>query len=192
MWDRPRGPLTSVVGLGTGLGLALLIDDGTGPTAVACEGGHIGYAPQSDTDARILARLKARYGRVSIERVVSGNALRDLIEALDGQVNPDHSDVDLWAQAINGDNKVTKQALNVLLANLGSAAGDFVLAQGSQSVVMAGGLLHRLKGRLSRSAFADCFYAKGRLSDHVAGVPVFLLNNDLAGLIGAALAIPSS
>ena len=189
---RPLGPVTSVVGLGTGLGLALLVDGDGEPNVIACEGGHIGYAPQSDTDFRILKQLQERYGRVSVERIVSGNALRDLIEARGGQIDPCDSDVDLWAAAIADCNQVANQALEVMLANLGSVAGDFVLAHGSQSLVLAGGLMGRLQARLEDSEFADRFYAKGRLSNHLANIPVFCLDDDIAGLVGAALSLPPS
>ena len=81
----PAAGTISVLGPGTGLGVAWLWRDGRGFTHVqATEGGHVDFAPLDQVEDAILARLRQRYRRVSVERVVSGPGLVDIYEALAG------------------------------------------------------------------------------------------------------------
>src|SRR4029453_16086192 len=78
----PTGCPQVVLGAGTGFGVAGLARGERGDVAVATEGGHAGFAPCDEVEVEILRRLKARHGRVSIERLLSGPGLYDLYRAL--------------------------------------------------------------------------------------------------------------
>ncbi len=192
--DEPLGAegTISVIGPGTGLGVAhLWRGDGTyrvQPT----EGGHIDYAPLDSIEDAILARLRKRHNRVSVERVVAGPGIVDIYQALaamEGRAVPDRDDKDVWTAGIKGDESLAAAAVDRFCLSLGSVAGDIALAQGGfAGVVIAGGLGLRLRETLTRSGFAERFRAKGRFESLMAAIPVKLIVHPQPGLFGAAAA----
>jgi glucokinase len=183
----PRNGVVSIVGPGTGLGVALLLRGPEGDQVIATEGGHIGFAPSDAIEDQILARLRARYGRVSVERAASGAGLADIHAALAGDDGP-IDDQSLWGRALAGEDPGAVAALDRFCAILGAAAGDIALAQGANAVVIAGGLGLRLAEHLPVSAFASGFRAKGRFQARMAALPVRLITHAQPGLLGAAAA----
>lgn len=192
--DEPLPPagIISVVGPGTGLGVAHVWRDGAGRYRVqATEGGHIDFAPIDAIEDAILVRLRQRYRRVSAERVVSGPGLVDIHEvlaALEGKAVPPRDDKALWQAGTGGGDSLAAAAVDRFCMSLGSVAGDIALAQGASGVVIAGGLGLRIKDTLLRSDFAGRFCAKGRFAGMMAGMPVKLITHPQPGLLGAAAA----
>ena len=195
---RAMQGVTSVVGPGTGLGVAQIVRHAHGIAVIATEGGHIGFAPACPLDDRLLALLRARHGRVSAERVVAGPGLRALADALGvapagalgGEPDDDadaDADADLWRRALDGDAALAP-ALDAFCRSLGSVAGDIALAQGANAVVVAGGLGLRLANVLPRSSFAAGFTGKGRFNARMAALPVRVVTHPQPGLFGAAAA----
>lgn len=181
----------SVVGPGTGLGVAHVLrvndDYHVNPT----EGGHIDFAPLDALEDAILARLRGRYRRVSVERVVAGPGLREIYEALaaiEGRAVQSFDDKTLWTLALSGDDSLATAAVERFCMTLGSVAGDIALAQGASAVVIAGGLGQRIATTLTRSEFAGRFAAKGRFEAMMAAMPVKLITHPQPGLFGAAAA----
>ena len=188
----PSPGTVSVIGPGTGLGVAYLRRDGTGGYHVqATEGGHIDFAPLDQVEDAILARLRKRHLRVSVERVVSGPAIVDIYETLttmeDRAVHL-LSDVDIWTAAIAGEDDLATAAVDRFCLSLGSAAGDYALAHGACAVVIAGGLGYRIRETILRSGFAQRFCTKGRFAGLMAAIPVKLIIHPQPGLFGAAAA----
>lgn len=191
--DRPLPPegVISIVGAGTGLGVAQLIRRGGGFQVVETEGGHIGFAPLDDVEDHILARLRPRFGRVSVERIVSGPGLANLYEALaatGGPGVPYPDDKALWSAALAGEDALAADALDRFCRSLGAVAGDIALAQGAHAVVIGGGIGLRLADRLPRSGFADRFVAKGRFERRMRDISVKIVTHAQPGLYGAAAA----
>jgi len=187
----PTSGAISVVGPGTGLGVALLLRDGPSYHVQATEGGHVDFAPHDTIEDAILARLRQRHNRVSIERVVSGPAIVDIyaaLAALEKRAVADRSDIELWTAAMDGSDSLAAAALDRFCMALGSAAGDYALAHGAVGVVVAGGLGYRLREQLMKSAFAERFCAKGRFANLMASLPVKLITHPQPGLFGAAAA----
>lgn len=187
----PRKGIISIVGPGTGLGVAQLLRTGDSSHVIPTEGGHIGFAPADAFEERLLARLRAQYGRVSAERIVSGPGLADIAARLaegEGQVYEPESDRALWSRALDGSDPLASAALDRFCLSLGSVAGDIALAHGARAVVIAGGLGLRLAGHLPRSGFAERFAAKGRYAAHMATIPVKIVTHPEPGLFGAAAA----
>lgn len=186
-----RGTL-SVVGPGTGLGVAHVWRDGAGDYRVqATEGGHVDYAPLDTIEDAILAHLRQRYRRVSVERVVSGPAIVDIYQTLvgmEGKAVAQHDDKTLWQLGCDGADSLAAAAVDRFCLALGAAAGDYALAQGAGGVVIAGGLGLRIKDTLLKSGFASRFVAKGRFEGLMAGIPVKLITHPQPGLFGAAAA----
>lgn len=196
----PEGPLPatgrlSVLGPGTGLGVAHLYREADGRYRVsATEGGHVDFAPLDSIEDAILARLRKRHTRVSVERVVAGPAISDIYEtlaAMEGRAVPEIDDIELWTRGMAGEDSLAAAAVDRFCLSLGSVAGDMALAQGAKGVVIAGGLGYRLRDTLVKSGFAERFRAKGRFESMMAALPVKLIVHPQPGLFGAAAAFIS-
>ena len=193
----PEKPLAeegtlSILGPGTGLGVAHLWRDASGYRVQSTEGGHIDFAPLDQIEDAILARLRKRHMRVSVERVVSGPGIVDIhatLAALEGRPVPEMDDVAIWKAGMAGTDSLAAAAVDRFCLSLGSVAGDIALAQGGfGGVVVAGGLGYRLREILPGSGFAERFRAKGRFSDLMSTIPVKLITHPQPGLFGAAAA----
>jgi glucokinase len=192
----PDGPLpeqgvTSVIGPGTGLGVAQLLRRDGRRIVLPTEGGHIDFAALDAFEEKLLARLRARHRRVSVERVVSGPALADIhatLALLGGRSIVPRDDAALWQAACDGSDRLAAEALDRFVMAFGAVAGDLALAQGAQGVVITGGLANRIEARLKSPLFHDRFRAKGRFEHRMASFPIRLARHEEAGLLGAAAA----
>ena len=192
----PDGPMpetgtTSIVGPGTGLGVAQLLKTADGYHVIETEGGHVDFAPLDALEDQVLTYLRRSFRRVSVERIVAGSGLVNLynaISSIEGQAVQHPDDKTLWAAALDGSDPLATAALDRFFLSLGAVAGDLALAHGSNAVVIAGGLGYRLKDRFRTSGFADRFIAKGRFERRMEGIPVKLVNHAQPGLYGAAAA----
>ena len=173
----------SVIGPGTGLGVAVLQRREGGIVILETEGAHVHFAPLDDDEAMVSAAIAARHGRASIERVVSGPGLGEIIRTFDAADSRD--DAALWAAALAG---LEPRALALFLASYGAACGDLSLAHGAFGVVLAGGLTARLLPHLLDSAFHSRFCDKGRYRARMEAIPVKLITHPQPGLLGAAAA----
>lgn len=185
----PQRGVISIVGPGSGLGVALLSRDGNGGRVHTSEGGHAGFAPADEIDAHILRFLSARYPHVSAERLISGPGLVEIYLALAGlecrEAVPPQA-VALWDVALTGADPFAAAALTRWLMLLGSFAGDVALAHGAAAVVFAGGLLPRLGAQLDHKLIAERFCAKGRLETAMRKIPLAMIKQPEPGLFGAA------
>ncbi|MET0371197.1 MAG: glucokinase [Sphingobium sp.] len=191
--DRPfpRDGGVTVMGPGTGLGVALIAFDDGDPHVIATEGGHVDFAPLDGSEEAILAYLRDKFLRVSTERVVSGPGLNNIYKAL-ATVGHERvllmDDADLWAAALDGTDDFARTAFDRFCLCYGSVAGDLALAHGPHGVVLAGGLTQRMREHLPRSGFHGRFTAKGRFESLMKSVPVRLAVHEEIGLFGAAAA----
>jgi len=191
--DRPlpKEGVTSIVGPGTGLGVAALLKKRDHYEVIETEGGHIDFAPLDSLEDKVVTQLRRHFRRISVERVASGQGLWNLYEALGAIEGKDltfHDDKELWAAALGGDDSLANAALDRLCLSLGAVAGDMALAQGANAVVIAGGVGLRLADYLPRSGFRDRFIAKGRFERRMDEMPVKLITHPQPGLFGAAAA----
>jgi glucokinase len=192
----PDGPLPtsgtiSVVGPGTGLGVAQFHRFSGGYHVQATEGGHADFAPVDAIDDAILARTRAEHRRVSTERINSGPGILPIYRtlcALEGRKPDFDTDREIWDAALAGTDMMAKAAMARLCMTLGSVAGDIALTHGASAVVLAGGLGLRLRAHLPGSGFAERFAFKGRYEGLMAGLPVKLIVQPEPGLYGAVAA----
>ena len=187
----PASGTISVVGPGTGLGVAHFHRSASGTRVQATEGGHLDFAPVDAVDDAILARLRAVHRRVSTERVNSGPGIAVIYAALcalEARVPTLEGDRAIWKAALEGSDAMASAALARFCMTLGSVAGDIALAQGASAVVLAGGLGLRLRDHLQASAFAQRFAFKGRYEALMVGLPVKLIIQSEPGLYGAVAA----
>lgn len=188
----PASGVVTIVGPGTGLGAALLVRDGNGGyRVIETEAGHIDFAPLDSLEDRIVAELRKKFGRVSVERLVSGPGLLNIYEVLNRfEGHPDivRNEPALWSLALERTDQLAGVVLDRFCMCLRAVAGDLALAHGASAVVIAGGIGKRLGDRLASSGFASRFVAKGRFERRLAATPVKLLTYAEPGLLGAAVA----
>ncbi|TCJ15350.1 glucokinase [Parasulfuritortus cantonensis] len=181
------------LGPGTGLGVALGIGAGAGYRALPGEGGHIGFAPTNAEQTSLLRHMQALYGRVSVERILSGSGIADLFafcRAGSGRpVKRARTPAEVTDAALAGSDPIAAWAMRLFCRILGQTAGDLALVAGARAgVYIAGGIPPRILPLLQDGEFLAGLRDKGRFSDWTAGLPVHVVTDPDVGLKGAALA----
>jgi glucokinase len=187
----PERGTVSVIGPGTGLGVAHFLRYPGGYQVQATEGGHIEFAPLDALDDWMMARLRKRHLRVSTERVHSGPGIREIYAAiaeLEHRSSDHLDDRTIWERGIAREDSLCAAAVDRFCTSLGSLVGDYALAQGASAVVLAGGLGLKLREVLPLSGFGERFRFKGRYTQMMSGIPVKLISHPQPGLYGAAAA----
>ncbi len=184
-----KGPI-GLIGPGTGLGVAAVIPGERGAwTHVASEGGHVTMTAADDRDDAILAHLRRRFDHVSAERVLSGQGLINLHEAicaLDGKTIEPLTPEQIAERGRAGD-PICKDVLDRFFAMLGTVAGNLALTVGAQGgIVIAGGIVPRYLKEIAASDFEKRFLAKGRLKTYLDPIPVYVVTHPLPAFIGLA------
>jgi glucokinase len=179
----------SLVGPGTGTGVGARVVDHGVPAILVTEGGHVGFAPVDDLEIELLRVLRSHFGRVSVERILAGQGLVNLHQALaqiEGRAIPETTPSGITQAALTGD-AAAVTTLNRFFAILGSVAGDMALAHGAWGgVLLAGGILPRVVDLFEKSQFRERFEDKGRLSKVVRDIPTNLIVAGDVALLGAA------
>ncbi|MBS2022837.1 MAG: glucokinase [Deltaproteobacteria bacterium] len=197
----PTGAI-AVIGAGTGLGEAIAIREGDGSRRVLpTEGGHGTFAPRDELEMAIVRNLSPRWGRVSWERLLSGDGLVCLAEAI-AAITGLPMPPPLWEQIQtnrhDAPSKVTeladagdplcKRALELFCTIYGVEAGDFALrAMASCGVYVAGGIAPRILKHLQDGRFRSAYIDKGRMRRVVEPMPVRVVLDPQTPLRGSAL-----
>lgn len=190
----------AVIAAGTGLGQAGLFWDGGRRRVFACEGGHADFAPQNDLQIELLRFLHARFGHVSYERVLSGPGLVNVYEFLQAQgskeqsakvsdavKNKNDAAAAISRAALDGSSAMSEQALDIWVAVYGAEASNLALkVMATGGIFLSGGIAPKILPKLTGPIFMDAFLNKGRLRSLVETIPVQIVTNENAGLIGAA------
>lgn len=187
----PHGDGTiGIVGPGTGLGVAGLVNAGDTHIALVTEGGHAAFAPTDELEMRVLEILMGKFGRVSAERILSGPGLLNLYGAMaeiDGFSRDDRTPESITQIARGDPSSFEARVFARFCAILGSVAGDVALTMGArQGVLIAGGILPDAAELLAASEFRTRFEGKARFTDYMRAIPTSLIVQPHAGLIGAA------
>lgn len=196
---RQIGPLQTsgegdlaILGPGTGFGAAGMVRRHGVETPLATEGGHIAFAPTDETEIEILRALTKRFGRCSIERILSGPGMEDLhviLGEIEGRPVDELTAKQITEHGVAGDSCCTA-TIHRFCAILGASAGDLALALGARGgVFIAGGIAPRIVDLLEHGPFRARFEAKGRLSDYAKAIPTHVVMNPHTALIGAAVAM---
>ncbi|MDB5430043.1 MAG: glucokinase [Caulobacter sp.] len=182
----------AIVGAGTGLGVGALIRDGDSEAVAVTEGGHIAFAPGDDTEAEILHHLAGRYGRVSLERILSGPGLVNLRWALGrirGVETPPLEPPQIVERAGAGGDPLCAETLARFCEIYGAACGDFALSFGATGgVYLGGGIPPRILDALRAGGFRARFEAKGRFKPYTARINTQVILYPYAALLGASAA----
>lgn len=186
---RERLGARAVLGAGTGLGEAIVAWAENHWTILQSEGGHSDFGPSNRLQDELLVHLRELYGHVSWERVVSGLGIVDLYEFLrirDGlEPSAIEEAADVESLADQGDAEAVA-AMNLFIEAYGAEAGNLALkAFARGGVYIAGGIATKNLDRLTDGRFFRAFTNKGRFSELLESIPVYVIMNEKAGLIGA-------
>ena len=183
--DAPR----IVLGPGTGLGLAAVHCSDGKVNVIETEGGHIGFAPQTEAEVAILRRLLPRFGRVSYERLLCGEGLVNLYGACRAEAGLPEDRLEppeVSARAQAGE-AVALTAVEHFCTLLGGFAGDAALLHGAWGgVYLAGGLLPHLLTESRLPLLRQRFEDKGRFSALLQATPLLQITRPHVGKLGAA------
>jgi glucokinase len=188
-----------LVAPGTGLGLAMLVHVDGRYRPVASEGGHASFAPADEAEIGLWQYLRARFGHVSAERVLSGRGLVNIYDWLkflgDISESPgvmkamrttDAARV-ITANALNSGDPLCRAALQRFCRIFGSIAGNLALTgMTTGGLYLGGGIPPKILPALETADFMDAFMAKGRFKQFMQKIAVRVILNDRASLLGAA------
>ena len=189
----------AVIAAGTGLGEGGLYWDGRRYHVFASEGGHCDFAPQGDLQVELYQYLRARYGHVSYERILSGPGLVNVFDFLcdtgKGKA-PDWLAAEMVERdaaaaisqaALSGQCSVCEQALEIFVTVFGAEAGNLALKlKATGGVFLAGGIAPKILPKLATPMFLEAFLSKGRLRHLMEIMPIQVITNDKLALLGAA------
>ncbi len=185
----PDAPIV-VCGPGTGFGMAALIPSGDRWRIVPTEGGHTGFAPATPREIAILQHILKSEPRVSVEHLLSGRGLVTIYRALcDIEQRPAENlaPADVSARGLTDSDPLCRETLNIFCAVLGGVAGDKALDLGARGgVCLGGGIIPRLAEYLPNTQFLARYLDKGPMSGYVQGIPVDMIVNTNAALVGTA------
>jgi glucokinase len=188
------GGTRALLAAGTGLGESILFWDGTRYQVVPSEGGHTDFAPHSSQQIELLKFMSQRYPQVSWELILSGRGFRTLHEFLAPQVrHPIFEDPDadpapfITKSGLDKSCPVCAETLDLWTAIYGAEAGNLalkVLALGG--VYVAGGIAVKILPKIQDGTFFKSFRDKWHFTEVLSNIPVSVVLNEAAPLIGAA------
>jgi glucokinase len=180
----------TVLGPGTGLGVAGLVWGGGDWVAVPGEGGHVTLGAHDQRELALIERLRKGRDHLSVERALSGLGLPELYQAVAasrGIAPEDVAPSEVVARAMKAADPPADEALTLFITWLGRFAGDVALVYGARGgVYLGGGIPPKLVPQLSNGEFRRAFEAKGRMGAFLAPIPVYVILAEFAALKGAA------
>ena len=189
-----------IVSAGTGLGEATLLRYDGDLIPVASEGGHADFAARTDLEIEVLRTLRAQFGRVSVERVLSGQGLGNVarvLHALDGAgaalashldaAGPEGLPALVSGNGLSGACPSCVRSLELLVSAYGAQAGNAALRSMALSgVYLGGGVAPKILPALQQPLFREAFLAKEPHRELLERIPVYVIRTDRSALLGAA------
>ncbi len=188
-----------LVAPGTGLGQAMMIWEKDLYTPVPSEGGHTDFGPNDEKEIDLWQYLRQRFGHVSVERIVSGPGLFNIYVWLrdsKGSREPEWLSRDLKGEdpakviaetALEQAEPLCQEALDMFVSILGAVAGNLALTGFTTGgIYLGGGIPPKILPKLKDGRFMEAFTNKGRFRNWMTKIPVRVILNDRAALLGAA------
>jgi glucokinase len=191
----------AIIAAGTGMGQAHLHNVNGRFLPVASEGGHADFAARTPRELALVAALTTAHGRVDVERVISGHGLMNLFQFVHGPgapadvcpaMNRDAADIDLpaatSAAAIAKQCDKCVETLGLFVSAYGAEAGNLALRSvATAGLYVGGGIAPKILPLLETGTFMDAFLDKAPMVDLLRTIPVKVILNRAAGLLGAAV-----
>lgn len=190
----------AVISAGTGLGQAGLYWDGFRHHPFPCEGGHTDFAPRNDVEQELLRYLLKKHEHVSYERILSGPGIRNVYEFLRdtkkeeepawlSEQLKDASDVPAVISRMALEQKATicERTMEMFVSIYGAETGNCALKfMAVGGMYIGGSIAAKILPLMQRPEFMKAFLAKGRMERILREMPVKIVLNDDAGILGAA------
>ena len=191
----------ALIAAGTGLGEGFLVWNGRSHDPFPSEGGHVDFAPRTEDEIDLLRFLRQKYnGRISFERVVSGQGLTNvyeflrevrgveepawLAERLAEEQDPNAVITEL---ALAAKSEICEKAMDMFVSAYGAEAGNLALKILSVGgLYVGGGIAPRILEKLKDGTFMKAFTDKGRLSQLLVNMPVRIILESGTAVLGAA------
>jgi len=197
---RPqRGGNLALVAPGTGLGQGLIVFHQGRAHPVASEGGHVDFAPTNEEEVELWRYLRRNLGHVSVERIVSGPGLGSIYawlresgrygepEWLKARLRVEDPAKVIAETGLTGKHPLCVESLRIFVSILGAAAGNLALTGlATGGVYLGGGIPPKILPALGTGSFMRAFTDKGRFRGLLENIPVHVILNEGAALIGAA------
>lgn len=186
------GNVHAVMGAGTGFGASVLVGGPYGPYCLSTESGHISFAPVNDYEADIHRFLRKKYGRVTVEMLLSGPGLVNLYQAICSiRGEPAEDLTPAQITHLEGDDATgSRYTVEAFLDIMASVCGDLALAHGATSgMFMAGGIAPRLIKHIDELRFRARMEAKAPMVHYVSAIPARVIIHPYAALLGSANAL---
>jgi len=196
-----RGGPIGLIGAGTGLGEAGLIEERGRWIAIASEGGHTDFGPRNAVEDGLVRFVRKKFGRVTNDRLLSGEGLTliydflraaktaregaSVARAFEGQ---DRAAV-ISRFGLAGRDRLSRQALRLFVSIYGSEAGNLALQyRATGGVFLGGGIAPKILRALEGPLFLESFRNKPPYTDLLAGIPVRVVLDPRLPVFGAAAA----
>ncbi len=190
----------ALIAAGTGLGEVYLVWNGRNHIPYPSEGGHVDYGPRNDDEVDLYRYLRQKYnGRVSYDRVISGAGLTNFFEFLRDErrmetpawltdrIAREDPNAVISELALTGKSAICEKTLDMFVSAYGAEAGNLALKTLSVGgLYVGGGIAPRILEKLKDGTFMKAFTAKGRLSEILIDIPVRVILDSRAALLGAA------
>ena len=190
----------AVISARTGLGIAGMYWDGFRHHPFACEGGHIDFAPRNELETALADYVRKKHGHLSCERLLSGPGIRSIYEFLRDTKRCEEpawlrdeldaaSDVPaaISKNGLAGKTEICDQTLNVFVGIYGATTGNCALIFMSRGGVFVGSsIAAKIVPKMTQPIFMKAFLDKGRMEAVLHDMPVKIVLNDDAGIVGAA------
>jgi glucokinase len=184
----------AVIAAGTGLGQAYLHRHGEWLVPVPSEGGHADFAARTDREIELVRMLREQYGRAEIEQVVSGPGLLNIYrfthrsgecDMLEGGGDPAAR---VSQAGLTGRCQPCVEALRMFVSAFGAEAGNLALrGVATAGLYVGSGIAPKILPMLKGNLFMEAFLAKAPMNELIARIPVRIILNPNAGLVGAAV-----
>jgi len=195
----PLGPI-GILGAGTGLGEAALLQIGGRYEVIPSEGGHADFGPRNPIEDRLVVFLREKFGRASRDRILSGGGLVLLYQFLLSEgfarenrfvrsafERGDDGAAVVSRFGLSGKDRLCRKALEMFVSIYGSEAGNLALQyRATGGVFVAGGIAAKILPAIRRPAFLRAFREKPPMEQLLAAIPVRVVRDPRLGLIGAA------
>jgi glucokinase len=191
----------ALIAAGTGLGMAGIFWDGARFHPMPSEGGHTGFAPRNEIETALSSYMQRKLGgRVSRERVVSGQGLINIYQFLRDELHveepawlareietADDAAARISAAALSRESELAERTLDTFVEMYGAAAGDLALTfETVGGLYVGGGIAPKILDKLKEGSFMRAFTDKGRMSPLAETFPVRVILDDKTALYGAA------
>jgi glucokinase len=197
LWDGEPDPDggAALLAAGTGLGVALLPKVAGAFLPMPSEGGHADFAARTASDAILHAALVREFGRADVEHVLSGPGLVNIhrfvhphtCEALARDVDPKELPAVISGAALGGRCESCRRTLEMFVSAYGAAAGNLALTSlATAGLFIGGGIAPHILAALKWPVFLESFWSKAPMESLMRRIPVTVILNPGAGLVGAA------